>query len=271
MTPAGGVTSRYLLDNRHRAAADHHLALAELLDPDTTARLGGLGDWTGGRCLEVGAGYGSIALWLAGQVGEHGAVVAADLEPDHVPDHPRLRVVGVDLAADHWPDPLAGPFDLVHARLTLLHIPARRELLRRLAGLLAPDGVLLVEDWAPMREPMVMAAPTPEAAELYGTYQRVAAGVFDTAGSDPGWARRIHPAMLEDGLVDVETVIYGRYWTGGDPGCRLVAAAVAQLRPRLRAAGMPGTELDRLPELLSGPGLVLHGHPLYSTSGRRAR
>jgi hypothetical protein len=65
-------------------------------------------------------------------------------------------------------------------------------------------------------------------------------------------------------------VIHGRYWTGGDPGCRLVAAAAAQLRPKLLAAGMSGPELDRLDALLAEPGLVLHGHPLYSTSGRRA-
>src|SRR4029077_5618734 len=34
----------------------------------------------GWRCLEVGAGRGSMAVWLAAQVGESGKVVATDID-----------------------------------------------------------------------------------------------------------------------------------------------------------------------------------------------
>jgi len=264
----------YVLDNHHRRAADHHAALAELLDPYTRARIRALDSWPRTRrCLEVGAGAGSIACWLADQVGPDGEVVAIDLKPDHIAPHPRLTTVAHDLTGfDPLPEAVTTRrFDLIHARLTLAHLPAREAVLRRLAGLLAPDGMLLVQDWAPLRDGVVVAAPNRPAAELYQRYQHAVGGAFDRAGTDRGWARRIHPSMANAGLADVETQIHGRYWTGGDPGTRLVAAVAAQLRPQLLAAGLTETQLGVLAELLHDPLLVVHGHPLYSTSGRNSR
>jgi SAM-dependent methyltransferase len=262
----------YALDNHHQAAPAHHRALAELLDPHTIGRIAGLRKVSVGvRCLEVGAGGGSIARWLAGQVGEAGEVVACDLKPEQIGSHPRLTTVAHDLQG---PESLAGAvgtgFDLVVARLTLAHLPSRRTVLHRLAELLAPAGVLLVEDWAALRDDVVVSAPDPQAAALYQRYQHAAATTFDDSGADRSWACRIHVAMLEEGLAGVETVIHGGYWSGGGPGMRLVAAIASQLRPSLLAAGLSVAELDRLGELLPDPSLVVRGHPLYSTSGRRA-
>ena len=38
----------------------------------------------GARCLEVGAGSGSMALWMAARVGETGHVLATDINPRFV-------------------------------------------------------------------------------------------------------------------------------------------------------------------------------------------
>ena len=54
--------------------------LEATLDPGTREHLTRLGAGPGKRCLEVGAGGGSVALWLAGQVAPGGTVVATDLE-----------------------------------------------------------------------------------------------------------------------------------------------------------------------------------------------
>ena len=263
--------SRYALDNHHAAATAHHRALADLLDPHTTGRIAGLCDLsTVSRCLEVGAGGGSVARWLAHQVGPYAEVVACDLKPELIGGHPRLRAVAYDLCSSRPAAQVLGDgFDLVLARLTLVHLPQRRAVLHQLAGLLAPGGVLLVEDWAAIRDNVVIAAPSPGAAVLYQRYQHAAAAAFDESGADREWARRIHPTMLQAGLTDVETVVHARYWTGGGPGMRLVAAIQAQLSPRLRAAGLSEAELGQLVALAEDPRLVVHGHPLYSTSGRR--
>jgi 2-polyprenyl-3-methyl-5-hydroxy-6-metoxy-1,4-benzoquinol methylase len=46
--------------------------LERLADPITLRRLQSLGVGVGWRCLEVGAGHGSIVRWLARQVGPQG-------------------------------------------------------------------------------------------------------------------------------------------------------------------------------------------------------
>lgn len=264
------ATRPYPLDNHHPAAAAQHLALAQLLDPFTRGRIRRLRDLAGARCLEVGAGGGSIAQWLAEQVGPEGRVVAVDLKPEHLPAGPRLVPVGHDLAGgDLWPTAMAGPFDLICARLTLAHLPNRLPLVGRLVDRLAPGGVLLIEDWVGLRDQVVVSAPTREAQVLYQRFQRTVAAIFDRAGTDPAWARQIHPRLLDAGLAEVETYVHASYWTGGSPGLALVTAVAAQLRPRLAAAGWREPQLERLRRLLTDPLLVIHGHPLYSSSGRR--
>ena len=268
--PAGVDGRPYPLDNHHATAATHLQSLAELLDPLTRQRIEQLMPLAGAQCLEVGAGVGSIAVWLADRVGFTGRVVATDLKPDRIPAHPRLTTVAYDLTTEGpWPSELAGPFDLIHARLTLAHLPNRRAVCHELATRLAPDGVLLIEDWAALSQDVVVAAPSVAAAHLYERYQRLAAEVFDTAGTDRTWARRIHSVLVEEGLTDVTTTVHTSYWTAGGPGLRMVAAVSRQLRRQLLLRGMTDGQLERLVEILTDPGLVVHGHPLYSTSGRR--
>src|SRR5262249_52348631 len=55
--------------------------LQTLYDASTTQQLARLGIKAGWQCLEVGAGRGSIAHWLAECVGPAGRVVAADMDP----------------------------------------------------------------------------------------------------------------------------------------------------------------------------------------------
>jgi SAM-dependent methyltransferase len=261
----------YPLDNDHELAPEHHDALAELLDPETIARLDGLAvDWARASCLEVGAGGGSIARHLAGRVGPAGRVVALDKKPRHIPAHPSLTVVEHDLTGD---DPLpVGPWDVIHARLVLSHLPRRQEILERFAAALAPGGVLVTEDWEAMLTDVVVAAPTAAAAELYQLYQStVGRQVFAAAGTDRTWARRAHAAMRQAGLENVDTTVSARFWIGGSAGCRLVATTMYELDTQLYDAGMTAEQLAELRLVLADPRTVIHGHPLYATSGWRPR
>ena len=73
---------RYLAKDSPDAFERERLALlTQFADPITTRRLTDLGVGRGWRCLEVGAGNGSIARWLASRVGSEGRVVATDLNP----------------------------------------------------------------------------------------------------------------------------------------------------------------------------------------------
>jgi SAM-dependent methyltransferase len=312
----------YAFDNDDPEAADRHGYLAEIFDGLTAQRLSGLGDLTGRRCLEVGAGGGSIARWLARAAGPAGRVLATDINtrylgpgrsilpgsatPGAAPrgvaetpsgNHPEgapapcdaphqtprpvrpgstgqtlgpstdFEVLRHDLSTEPVPE---GPWDVIHARMVLLHLPRRREILHRLAAALAPGGALVVEDFETTFRKSVLAAPTPAAAALVDTYHRVLVEhVLPAHGNDPTWAGQVHAAMLAEGLTGLDTVVHARSWPGGTAGALLIGANIAQARADFLAAGMTDAELDELQRLVTDPRLVVRAPLTYSTIGRR--
>jgi ubiquinone/menaquinone biosynthesis C-methylase UbiE len=267
MSVSDNTGQRYALDNDHPRAGQHHALLAALFDGVSTERVERLLDLPGKRCLEVGAGGGTFAAWLAGQVGRQGHVLATDIKPHTITArHPRLTVIEHDLSTDPVP---GGGWDFIHARLVLAHLPEREEILARLVAALAGGGVLLVEDFD-TRSDMVLHGLDQDAASLYAAFQRtLSLKVFAAAGTDRTWARRAHGAVLDAGLVEVQTTGAWESWTGGSPGARFIAGMIDQARDRLLAAGLTDAHLDRVGALLADPHLVLAGHTLVSTSGHK--
>jgi SAM-dependent methyltransferase len=148
-----------------------------------------------------------------------------DIKPRLAFAHPRMSVVQADATTDSLPTNV----DLVHARLTLAHIPQRAAVLDRLIDCLNPGGVLLIEDWWAVNTDMVMTASRAEDAARYRHFLDVLGGLFEAGGTDRNWARRIHGALLQAGLTDVHTVIHATAWPGGQDGCHLVKATLGQL------------------------------------------
>lgn len=265
-TPEPKLTP-YPMDNDNPHSRTQHTALTAMLDPVTTSRIDGLLDLAGARCLEIGAGAGSIAVWLADRVGPTGSVLATDIKPHQIPQRDNLTVLRHDLVEEPLPE---GPFDLIHARLVLGHLPQRQEILGRLVQALAEGGVLLIEDWHSAETGKVLTAPSAEAAELFATYQTtIGEKVFTAHGTDRTWATRIHTTMVEAGLDDVHTTVNGQSWKGGSPGSWLMASNLDHMRDKLLAAGLTETQLAELHPLLNDPRLTVSGHLLYSTSGWR--
>jgi SAM-dependent methyltransferase len=253
---------RYAFDNDSGQAPDHHTALADLLDPATRQRISELVSLPGRRCLEVAAGGGSVALWLASQAA---AVVATDLKPQHIPRHPRLTVREHDITSG---TPL-GTFDLVHARLLLNHLPERDLAVRHMIGALSPGGVLLTEDFLPTTGAEVVAhAPDPATAALLARYQTLHTSALAAYGNDRSWSRRAHAAFYAAGLTDVRVYAYATEWRGGGPGCRLLRAGIGQLRDDYLSLGLTDEELAAVAGALLDPRLVLNGYLTIQTSGR---
>jgi hypothetical protein len=204
---------------------------------------------------------------MADQAGPAGRVLATDINPRHIRAYPGLEVLRHDLVTEPVPE---GPWDIVHGRLVLLHIPQREEILGRLCDSLAPGGVLLLEEWETTFRKLVLAAPDDESAELLDLYHHTLVDrILPAKGNDPTWASRVHSAMLRAGLTDVDTVITSRSWVGGSAGALLIAANIGQLRDEFLAAGMTAEQLDQVCRLVSDPQVVVRGHFTYSTLGRK--
>ncbi|AGL16781.1 trans-aconitate 2-methyltransferase [Actinoplanes sp. N902-109] len=251
----------YAFSNTSEQAATHHDALGDLLDERTHATITELTELPGRRVLEVGAGAGSIAAWLAGPAAE---VVATDIAPQRIPDRPRLTVRRHDIVTGA---PL-GRFDLVHARLLLGHLPQRAVALRNLTAALAPGGVLLTGDFTVAPGAFVMAAPDEQTAGLLSRYLPVHVRALTSHGYDNDWAHRAPSAFVSAGLTDVRFRSSATGWRGGGAGCRLLLAGLGQLRPALLVHGFTADDLTATAAALTDPRVLLNGFVFAQTSGR---
>ena len=79
---AGGCTIGlvYYFDTAQEIDRARLEAQSALWDPFTFRMLDDTGVGEGWRCLDVGAGTGSVAAWLRDRVGDAGHVVATDIE-----------------------------------------------------------------------------------------------------------------------------------------------------------------------------------------------
>ncbi len=147
------AASGYLFDNRASQAGQRFDSLAELFNPVTFRHLDALGIAPGWHCWEVGVGGPSIPEWLSSRVGPSGHVLATDIDVTWTQRLAggNVEVLHHDVAVDDAPQ---GGFDLVHARLVLIHVPQRELALERMAGALRPGGWLLIEDFDPAMQPL---------------------------------------------------------------------------------------------------------------------
>lgn len=259
MTMAGYVFTDRVGDTLHAALLGH---LADMLDEHSQGVLGLLMRREGMRFLEVGAGASSVPAWAAESA--HAEVLAVDLEPDNVPAADGVSVTRLDVAVD----PIPFGWDVIHARIVLTHLPNRREVLRRLAGALAPGGMLVVEEFATHWGPHVLRSPDPDAQRLLDAYHAALATVMRIAGTAVDtWADSLPLEMHTAGLINVESSYHARTWCGGEPGCMLSFSMLEHRRDQLIAAGFPQADIGRLRELLLDPRLVIASRPVMTVIG----
>lgn len=212
------------------AATDRERWLAlleEVFDPETVERLDGLGVGGGWRVLELGAGGGSIAAWLARRVRPGGTVVASDLDTRFLVRlrEPNVEVLEHDVLADDFP---SDSFDLVHCRAVLVHVGEPERALDRIVGWLRPGGLLLAEEpWTAVGT----LAPDPVMA-------RAAQALADTSPRlDGDFARRLPQALRAAGLKQVEADARIGFFAGGSPPASFFKHALAGAGATLVAAG----------------------------------
>src|SRR4051794_10473389 len=177
-------------------------ALEALLDDGTIGHLAARGPQPGWRCLEVGAGGGSIANWMARTVAPGGRVLATDLDVtvlrEQVADG--VEVAAHDITTDPLPD---GSFDLIHARLLLAWLPDPRAVIARLVAALAPGGWLVCEE---MDFGSIAADPRMDAIDSVAFARVIAAHnavLADGHRFDPAYGRSLAADLASSGLADV--------------------------------------------------------------------
>ena len=261
-----GDEAPYLLTNAALETADRFAGLDAVFDHVTRGHLTRLGLAPGAHCLEVGAGSGSIARWMADQVGPGGRVLAVDLDPRwcRPAGRAQLEVRALDLVAQPVP---AGPWDVIHERLVLQHIPQRLDVLARLVAALAPGGVLLVEDFD-TGEVRTLDRAGPH-HELIARMARAFNRLLGTRGGISDFAANALRTLREHGLADTGASGYVPIDHGGTGWATVQAANARQVRDGLIGQGIAPADIDLFLEVLADPDTIVGSSVLISAWGHR--
>jgi SAM-dependent methyltransferase len=228
------VTTGYVYDQGWHDERARLAGIEALWDPGTQQLLAGPVR-SGSHVLEAGAGGGSIAAWLEGQVGPSGHVVALDLDVRFLEPLASdvLEVRQADLVADELPEEA---FDVVHTRLLLEHLPQRDEVLDKLVSSLRPGGTLVVEDY----DWTAFGFEDADDAE-----ERAVGGILElmtAAGFDRAYGRRIVSALEARGLEDVRGEGRSLVIDGSHPGYAFFQLSFEQAAPLAVEAGLVTAE-----------------------------
>lgn len=280
---AATAETPYIFDNSDEREAERLAGIQAAWDPGTLRHLADLGVDEGWRCLEVGAGAGSVARWLCERVGDKGSVLATDINTTLLDglDLPNLEVRRHDIQTEALPQ---GAFDLVHCRLVLMHLPAREQALRKMADALAPGGWMLVEDISFAGT----GTATGRGSVTFRTLVAPLKAMLRAHGADVNFGRRLPILFNRLGLTEVGaegrvTVLVGgseanawalptleriqEHLTGGDqPDASKMRAAFERV-PALRRTAE--RQLVRLRQLLDDREFAFHCPAIVATWGRR--
>lgn len=257
------MDKEYLFDTGSDLGLDHMECLAKVLDGPTTRFLDALDPRPGQRCLDLGAGGGSITRWLAERTGE---VVAVDIATDHLAEAPGIEVYQHDITTGL---PVDGPFDLIHARLVLVHLPQRERVFELLVDALAPGGWLVLGEVSG-RPLSVVSAPVAEDRAVWERVMHVSHDLLGEArGLDLNWAHSVQGRMETAGLTNVHGIEYSETARGGSAGALLHRNLNQQAEPLLLELGATAADIARYRELLLDPGFRAWFYQFVCSAGQR--
>lgn len=265
--------AEYAYDANWQSERERLAGLEALFDPGTIQVLTGLGVGDGWRCLEIGAGGGSIAEWLSHTVAPRGSVVATDLDTRFVErvDADNLEVRQHNILTDELEE---SAFDLAHSRMLVEHLPDREIVLKRIVSALKPGGLAVIED-VDFSEVLHLPATKffghpPSLGRLLNKAGRAILKLMSSMGFDPTYGRRLPRDLELVGLTDVGAETRGRLVRGGTKETTFFRLSLLALKPRLIEAGLLSErDAERTLTALDDPSLSYVVPMIVSAWGRR--
>jgi ubiquinone/menaquinone biosynthesis C-methylase UbiE len=257
----------YLLENRKTEAAQRFASLSALFDPGTFRQFDACGMTAGWRCWEVGTGGPGLVRKIAERVGDAGHVLATDIDDSWTREAAtsNVDVRKHDVAGD---PPPGGLFDLVHARLVLVHVREREHAFRNMLSVLKPGGWLVIEDADPALQPL-------SCIDVYGPEQELAnrirsgfRALLSKRGADLSFGRKLPRMFREAGLADMAAEAY---FPIAMPECvPLEMATITMIRGDLLGHGIATeAEIEQHLDNVRTGALDLSQPPMISVRGRK--
>jgi SAM-dependent methyltransferase len=255
----------YLLDNQQAEAGQRFDALSDLFNPSTFRHMQSIGLAPGWAVWEVGAGGTSVATWIAQQTQSY--VLATDIDTSWLVQDggAAFEVQRHDIATGSVPD---RQFDLVHARLVLVHVTERATALSTMIEALRPGGWILLEEADPGLQPLVCPDEYADEQVLANKLKSAFRSLMAERGVDLSFGRKLPRLLRSAGLIDVQA---DSYFPLSGPACNeLERATVQQIEGRLVAAGLATPdEIRRHLATVAAGRLDLATSPMVSAWGRK--
>jgi SAM-dependent methyltransferase len=244
-----------------------------LFDSFTTSVFDLVGVRGGWRCLEVGAGGGTVAEWLCERSAPGGSVLALDLDTRFVErvDQSNLEVRRHDIATGV---PRDHQWDLIHGRLVLEHVPDRSEVVSEMVEALAPGGWLVLEDVdlteQPYLPPQAYFEYPPRQDQLIARGTAALCGVLRDLGVNLDYGRKLPAELLANGLEEVDARYQTQLVHGGTPRADYTRLMFSFLRDEMISRGLISEEeYEGVIEGHDDPEVAFMSVPLFSAWGRK--
>jgi SAM-dependent methyltransferase len=220
---------------------------AEHLGEQTKALLEPITVAAGSSALDLGCGSGGALSLLSDLVGPSGRVVGVDQNEASLAAaralvrHRELSNVEIVQADAHTTGLPRSSFDLVHARMLLVNLPAPEQVVDEVARLVRPGG------WVAAIEPdhalRVCYPPHPALQRLCA----LLAATYRQDGADCYVGRRLPHLLATAGMANIAVEARAPVCPPGHPQRTLCPDLVRNLRSRiLRWGVLEARELDRL-------------------------
>jgi SAM-dependent methyltransferase len=261
-----GQSGRYPMWNSTDDEGARLGKLQGLHDEATIRRLRALGLGVGWHCLELGAGAGSVAQWMADEVGPRGSVTAVDRDTGQLGPLRKMAHVSVvedDLTTMSFPE---ASFDVIHSRSVLMHVDGADDVVTKLVPALRPGGVVLFEEADGSPAATAVDAPAPFVAVMMPLARRWA------------WAQHLPDLLTSLGLEDVNDDVRDGPLTGATAVGAFwqhTLRSIGGLAARAKRTGEAGpgafddSAIEAMVALLDDPAFVMPFALRHNVSGRR--
>ena len=242
--------------------------IEQVFDPASRRRLLTTCLQTGGRCLEVGPGAGSVMTWMSEVIGPTGQIVAVDLDPKFLSEaeRPNVTVVRADIRTAQLPQQ---SFDVVHARYVLIHLPDYEVALTKMFDSLKPGGWLVLEepDFSASRG---ITGDELELASLRKINQAIER-MYATLKMDYALGLKLPALMQRRGLQHLTVENDASLGAGGSGIATVMKMSAEQLREKYPATGVVGqSDFERYCRFADDPDSWAIYDATIAVSGRKA-
>ena len=177
---------------------------------------------------------------------------------------PNLEVRRHNIASEPLPEEA---FDLIHARLVLVHLPKPEKVLERLVAALKPGGYLIDEEFD---SASLRSDPAVSPGEIQLKSQIALLRLAEERGLERRWGRLLYGRLRAFGLVDVCAEARLFMWHGGSVGASLMRANFEQLHDPFIAGGhITEQELQQDFATLDSPDFMMPSPTMWTAWGRR--